>query len=192
MCAAAAARPAATQPAVRGLPAAPGAGTALPQPPSHTIARFGLYRGVNDRANAPSALGTLSPGLSSQATQTPLAVSGYGVSALTGLQLPRWQTRGHLYNCSAAYVGPTTAPIPLAACLVACLRDANCDAIGVEWVQKHSWPRPVAMAWYGNVVRCSLRGGMDLSSCDEDGAALPSHSTITMARGHALAEHIDE
>ena len=117
--------------------------------------------------------------------QTALAVGGYGVAALTGLQLPRWQPQGYLYNCSATYVGPpSTAPVPLAACLVACLRDAKCDAIAVEWVQKHSWPRPASMAWYGNLVQCNLRGGVDLSSCDKDGAALPSHSTITMARGH--------
>jgi hypothetical protein len=118
------------------------------------------------------------------ANQTSLVVSGYGVSAFTGLQLPRWQPEGYLYNCSATYVGPaSTAPIPLVACLVACLRDAKCDAITVEWVQKHSWPRPASMAWYGNVVQCNLRGGVDLSSCVNDSVVLPSHSTITMAHG---------
>ena len=120
------------------------------------------------------------------ANQTSLAVGGYGVSGLTGLKLPRWQPQGYLYNCSATYVAPPpTAPTPLADCLVACLSDAKCDAVTVDWVQKHSWPRPASMAWYGNLVQCNLRGGIDLSSCAKDDAALPSHSTITMVRGVA-------
>lgn len=124
------------------------------------------------------------------ANQTLLAVSGYGVSALTGLQLPLWQTQGHLYNCSATYItnNPSTvappAQVPLIACLISCLHDAKCDAIEVEWVQRHSWPRPASMAWYGNLVLCGLRGGVNLSSCAKDSVALPSHSTVTMARGH--------
>lgn len=116
------------------------------------------------------------------AKQTSLAVTRYGVAGLAGLQLPRWHPQGYLYNCSATYVGPPpTAPVPLAACLVACLRDAKCDAISVEWVQRHTWPKPASMAWYGNEVQCSLRGGIELSSCTKDHQALPTHSTITKA-----------
>ena len=78
--------------------------------------------------------------------KTSLAVGGYSVTAYAGLQLPRWQPQGYLYNCSAKYAGPPSmAPIPLTWCFVACLNDSKCDAISVEWVQKHSWPRPASM-----------------------------------------------
>jgi hypothetical protein len=115
------------------------------------------------------------------ASRTSLAVSGYGVSALTGLRLPRWEPQGYLYNCSATYAPPPLAgEMPLAGCLIACLRDAKCDAVTVDWVQKHVWPRPASMAWYGNHVQCHLRGGLDLTRCEKDEAVLALHSTITM------------
>lgn len=114
------------------------------------------------------------------AASYPVELARWGVSVLAGLRLPRWRPRGYLYNCSAAYVGASTPPLPLAACLVACLRDARCDAVTVDWVVTHAWPRPAAMAWHGNTVVCHLRGGLNLSSCAVDGAELPSHSTITM------------
>ena len=68
--------------------------------------------------------------------------------------------------------------MPLVDCLVACLHDAKCDGVVVEWVQKWTWPKPASMAWYGNYVNCHLRGGINLTTCDEDPTKL--HSTITI------------
>jgi hypothetical protein len=109
---------------------------------------------------------------------TSIAVEGHGFAGLTGLQLPRWAPQGHL-NCSAVYSPPVIGrAMPLADCLVACLRDAKCDGVAVDWVQPHSWPKPASMAWYGNYVDCHLRGGFNLTKCDEDPTKL--HSTITI------------
>ena len=110
-------------------------------------------------------------------------VAGFGVSVFTRLQLPRWQSlTGFLYNCSANYTGMTTAPMPLAACLVACLKDTQCDAVELDWVQTHTWPRPAAMPWKGNVVVCHLRGGIALSTCAKDDTELPSHSVVEIVK----------
>jgi hypothetical protein len=157
---------------------------AAPQHGSLAVAQLDL------RAMPPQLLGQrprnlLCPGACPQApalsNRTALSVAGLGVSAFAGLQLPRWQPRGHLYNCSAAYIGMfTTAPMPLAACLVACLRDARCDAVTVEWLTTHAWPRPAAMPWRGNTVACQLLGGLRISSCARDDTELPSHSTVTI------------
>merc|ERR1712048_679030 len=112
------------------------------------------------------------------ANRTSIEVGDYGYAALVGLQLPRWVSQGYLTNCSAKYSPPPVGEMSFAECLVACLHDAKCDAVTVDWIQQHAWPRPAQMKWYGNQVRCHVRGGIDFAKCDED--AMAAHSTITM------------
>ena len=112
------------------------------------------------------------------ANHTSLAVRKYGYASLVGLQLPRWTPQGYLTNCSATYAPPAIGEMPLTECLVACLRDAKCDGVTVDWIQPHAWPRPASMKWFGNQVRCHVRGGIDLAKCEKD--ATEAHSTITV------------
>lgn len=82
--------------------------------------------------------------------------------------------------------------MPLASCLVACLRDEQCDAVTVEWLEKRSWRNSdPGMFWYANNVSCSPRGGIRLPSCLND--TLGAHSTLTStltgrASGHGYNE----
>lgn len=97
-----------------------------------------------------------------------MSLAGYGYDSLIGLQLPRWVSQGYLTNCTATHTPPAVGEMPFAECLVACLRDAKCDAVMVDWIQPHAWPRPAQMGWYGNQVRCYVRGGIDLTKCETD------------------------
>lgn len=72
------------------------------------------------------------------ANHTSIELGDYSYTALVGLQLPRWEPQGYLYNCSATYAPPAAAAeMPLTKCLITCLHDAKCNAVEVEWVQKH-------------------------------------------------------
>ena len=70
------------------------------------------------------------------AESTSVAVAGHAYAGLVGLRLPRWAPRGYFTNCSAVYSPPVviSGEMPLADCLVACLRDTKCDAVTVDWV----------------------------------------------------------
>ena len=121
----------------------------------------------------------------------PVAVAGLGYTVLAGIALPKWAAQGYLVNCTSTYAPPVPADagtMPLAQCLVACLRDAKCDAVTVEWVQKQVWPPPASLAgsWHSDQVRCSLRGGVDLATCAKDPAE--AHSTITVQKKTAAPE----
>lgn len=72
--------------------------------------------------------------------------------------------------------------MPLAQCLVACLANAKCDAIAVDWIQQRGWKHLSIPgdSWYGNQVRCHVRGGIDLTKCVDDAAG--AHSTVTMVK----------
>ena len=110
---------------------------------------------------------------------TSVTVKGHGYVGLVGLHLPRWAPQGHLTNCSAAYASTIVdGEVTLADCLVACLREAKCDGVTVEWTQRHSWPKPASMPWFGNHVQCRLLRGIILSTCATD--YTKSHSTITV------------
>ena len=113
-------------------------------------------------------------------SRTLVEVEGYSYDALVGLQLPQWEPQGYLTNCSAAYNPPPIGAMPLNECLIACLHDAKCDAVTVDWIQQHAWPRPSQMKWYGNQVGCHILGGVDLTKCTED--VEQAHSTITMVK----------
>jgi hypothetical protein len=117
------------------------------------------------------------------ANRTSIDVVGRGYAALAGLRLPRWDPQGYKYNCSATYAPPAVGEMPLAECLVACLADAKCDAVTVDWIQQRGWKRlsiPGGDSWYGNQVRCHVRGGVDLTQCAHDPAG--AHSTVTRAK----------
>ena len=124
-------------------------------------------------------LGCASPAPLTQ--QYPVVVDGYGYTVFGGMKLPKWVSRGYIFNCKAKYAPPpSTSVIPLASCLVTCLRDDHCDAVSVEWAQKRSWPRPAEMSWFSNMVTCTLLGGVDLTSCEKD--VTESHSTLTQVQ----------
>lgn len=113
--------------------------------------------------------------LSSSHLSVDVGASGY--VALVGLQLPRWESRGHYFNCSTTY-RVHTGTRPLTSCLIACLRDSHCQGVTVGWVEKHAWPSDHGLAWFGSQVQCQFVGGVDLTQCAEDSAVLPSHTTI--------------
>ena len=122
------------------------------------------------------------PALPPLAHRIQVGVTGLSYKVLVGLQLPRWTPRGYLYNCSATYKPAPVGEMPLSQCLVSCLRDSSCDAVTVDWIEQHSWPNEKTFDdhWYGNQVRCHVRGGIDLTKCATD--AKEAHSTITMVK----------
>lgn len=120
------------------------------------------------------------PALPKLTGRTMVEVGGYAYAVLVGLELPRWEPQGYLINCTSTYSPPPIGEMALAQCLVACLHDAKCDSVAVDWIQPHSWPPPAQMKWYGNQVQCHVRGGVDLSRCDKD--VTRTHSTITMVK----------
>jgi len=118
------------------------------------------------------------PPLVALTNRTLVALGGYSYDALVGLQLPQWVPQGFLANCSAVYAPLPVGTMSLTECLITCLHDAKCDAVMVDWVQPHAWPRPSQMVWYGNEVQCHVRGDIDLTKCDKD--TTETHSVITM------------
>ena len=111
------------------------------------------------------------------ATRMSINVEAYSYIVLAGLRLPSWSLQGALNNCTGKYAPEPVVEMPVTNCLMACLRDVRCDAVIVEWILPQQWPRPAQMMWYGNRVRCQLRGGLDLATCANSSA----HSTLTLA-----------
>ena len=110
-----------------------------------------------------------------------MQVAARGYSVLSGLRLPKWSPQGYLMDCPAEYAPAPLGEMPLAQCLVACLKDAHCDAVMVEWVQRHSWgPQG---GWWSNLVNCNVRGGVDLARCSQDTSQAHSAPTVVQAEG---------
>ena len=95
-----------------------------------------------------------------------------GYAFLGGLELPEFQSEGHL-NCFDGH-GAGWAPEPgpdysddvsLAACFNECNSYVQCSGITVKWVEDGK-------------VNCWLRGDLDLKKCDSD----DSFTTFTRSK----------